>query len=213
MMIIQGELKRLTLGLTYPCVMGILNITPNSFSEVGRFISIKQALQHVRQMVSDGAAVIDVGGEPTNPGVHPVVSVQQELDRVVPVVEAIVRECDIPVSVDTSKPEVMREVLNAGACLINDVRGLRDPEAMQVIAQSNAAVCLMHMSFPEGKPTTNPFKGDVVTEVKHFLTERLAVCTAAGIKRHKIIIDPGIGHGNFGKNLSQNLTLLAGGGR
>lgn len=200
------------LDLSQPRVMGILNITPDSFSEVGRFMSVEPALRHVQRMVADGAAIIDIGGESTNPSVHPVASLQQELDRVIPVVEAVAREVDVPISVDTSKPEVMREAIRAGAGLINDIRGLRDPQALHVVAKSNAAVCLMHMSFPEGKSANSPAPVSpetMINRVKIFLDERLTACTQAGIALNKIVIDPGIGHGNFGKNLSQNLALLA----
>lgn len=193
--------------------MGILNITPNSFSTIGRFVSIKEALAHAEQMVIDGAAIIDVGGEPTNPGVHPVVSLQEELDRVIPVVDVLARHLPIPISVDTSKPEVMREAISHGASFINDVRALQNPGALEVIAETQVPVCLMHMAFPEGSvanntslETTNP---DIVFTIKNFLQARIDACLNAGIAREKIVIDPGIGSGSFGKNAAQNLQLLA----
>jgi len=129
-----------------PHVMGILNITPNSFSAVGRFQEIDQALAYAEQMATDGAAIIDIGGEPTNPGVHPVVSLQEELDRVIPVVEALSKNISIPISVDTSKPEIMRAAIAAGASMINDVRALQLPGALEVVAEAQVPVCLMHMN-------------------------------------------------------------------
>ncbi len=204
----RRELNSYTL---FPQVMGILNITPNSFSSVGRFLLLDEALQYARQMVEEGAAIIDVGGEPTNPGVFPMISLQEELDRVIPVVEALARELPVPISVDTSKPEVMREAIAKGVGFINDVRGLIDPKAMQVVAETQVTVCLMHMLYPHGKPEIaeeNPYGEDVVLTVKEFLQERVAACIQMGISPQQIVIDPGIGHGNFGKNLHQNLTLL-----
>jgi dihydropteroate synthase len=200
------------LDLSTPRVMGILNITPNSFSSIGRFLSVDQAVRYAKQMVADGAAIIDVGGEPTNPGVHPIVSLQEELERVIPVVTALVHELSVPISVDTSKPQIMREAILAGAGFINDVRALQEPGALAVVQQSGVAVCLMHMSFPYGKETAiplDPLGACAVDSVSAFLRQRLEVCVSAGIPRSQIVIDPGIGGGNFGKNLQQNLRLLA----
>lgn len=229
------------LDLSQPQVMGILNITPNSFSQVGRFLFLDEALKHAEQMVADGATMIDIGGEPTNPGVHPVVSLQQELDRVIPVVEALSKRLPVVLSVDTSKPEVIREALQHGVDLINDVRALRQPGALEVVAEFQAPICLMHMEFPEGgapdslravtypqnpawsagpknaiQPTGatalsegNDAPEDILTHIKNFLLERVEVCVKAGITRDRILLDPGIGGGNFGKNLPQNLAILA----
>ncbi|HVV68707.1 MAG TPA: dihydropteroate synthase [Gammaproteobacteria bacterium] len=200
------------LDLSMPCVMGILNITPNSFSAVGRFQSVDQAVNHAKQMVADGAAIIDVGGEPTNPGVHPVVSLQEELERVIPVITALARELSVPISIDTSKPEVMREAVLAGAGFINDVRALREPGALEVALQLGAAICIMHMSFPYGKDVAvaaDPLGVFPIDSVSEFLQQRLEICESAGIPRSQIVIDPGIGSGNFGKDLQQNLQLLA----
>lgn len=193
--------------------MGVLNVTPNSFSAVGRHLSLDLAIEYARQMHADGAAIIDVGGEPTNPGVNPIVSLQEELDRVIPVVEILAKELPIPISVDTSKPEVMRTAIEKGARFINDVRGLSDPGAMKVVADSGVGVCLMHMLHPYGKPTeveNDALGDDPITSIKAYLQKRVEECLAAGIKREQIVIDPGVGHGNFGKNLQQNIALLAG---
>jgi len=197
---------RRTLDLSSPAVMGILNVTPNSFSDGGRFADPGAALTQARRMVADGAAIIDVGGESTRPGAAPA-SLQEELDRVVPVIEAITRELDVLVSVDTMKPEVMRAAVAAGAGLINDVLALQAPGAIETAAASGAAVCLMHM---QGTPRTmqqDPHYEDVVREVGDFLQERAGACRAAGIPADRIALDPGFG---FGKTLDHNLQLLRG---
>lgn len=200
-----------SIDLSIPQVMGVINVTPNSFSEVGRFHSFEHALNHARTLVDQGATFIDVGGEPTHPGVHPVVSLQQELDRVIPLIEILSKELPIPISVDTSKSEVMREALARGASMINDVRALLDPLALQVVAKSKAAVCLMHMLYPYGQAANKQSKAldeNPILQIKAFLQERVTACLEAGIASNRIVIDPGIGHGNFGKNLAQNLLLL-----
>lgn len=191
-------------------IMGILNVTPNSFSEVGRYQLLDDALIYAEKILTDGASIIDIGGEPTNPGVHPFVSLQEELDRVIPVIEAIKKNFAITVSVDTSKPEVMQEAINAGAELINDVRALCNPAALTIAAKADIPVCLMHMAFPEGKNNHSVYDygDDLVQHIKNFLQERINICLAAGIKSENIIIDPGFGAGNFGKNMQQNLELL-----
>jgi dihydropteroate synthase len=194
------------LDLSSPVVMGILNITPNSFSDGGRFHDHEAALAQARRMAAEGAAIIDVGGESTRPGAAQV-SVQQELDRVVPVIQAVTRELDVVVSVDTMKPEVMSEAVAAGAGLINDVQALQAAGALAAAAASGAAVCLMHM---QGTPRTmqeNPHYEDVVKEVGDFLRQRAGQCRAAGIPADRIALDPGFG---FGKTLSHNLQLLRG---
>lgn len=190
--------------LPTPAVMGILNVTPDSFSDGGRFIGRNAALRRVRAMIAEGAAIIDVGGESTRPGAR-AVSVDEELARVIPVIEAIRSDSDIPVSIDTSKPEVMRAAVAAGASLINDVRALREPGALEVAAALGVPVCLMHM---RGEPRTmqqNPHYDDVVEEVLAFLDARVAACEAAGIPRSRLILDPGFG---FGKTLEHNLALF-----
>ena len=186
--------------------MGVLNVTPDSFFDGARFSDPEVALRHALQMRADGAAIIDVGGESTRPGAE-AVSEQQELDRVVPVVERLRRESDCVISIDTMKPAVMRAACAAGAELINDVLALRTPGALDAARETGAAVCLMHM---QGEPRTmqrNPQYDEVVREVGNFLTGRIDRCVAAGIPKEKLAIDPGFG---FGKTLEHNLNLLGG---
>lgn len=197
------------LNLAQPVVMGILNTTPDSFSDGGSYyrdggLSLELARRQAEQMVADGAAIIDVGGESTRPGAARV-SVDQELARVVPVVEAIVRELDVVVSVDTSSPEVMREAAAAGAGLLNDVRALQREGALQAAAQTGLPVCLMHMQGEPGSMQAAPHYDDVVAEVRDFLSARVSACEAAGIARDNILLDPGFG---FGKTDAHNLMLL-----
>lgn len=201
--------KQLDVCGTSPAqVMGILNVTPDSFSDGGLFVSASSALAQARQMVLDGAAIIDVGGESTRPGAT-AVSVQQELDRVIPVIERIHQEIDTIISVDTSKPEVMRAAVKAGAGMINDVRALRETGALQAAVQAvdakNVAVCLMHMSGEPREMQLNPQYVDVVNDIKDFLQARIAACTAAGINADRLLIDPGFG---FGKTVAHNLSLV-----
>lgn len=184
--------------------MGILNVTPDSFSGDGRFATREAALQHARRMVADGADLIDVGGESTRPGARPV-SAEEELHRVMPVIEALAAELPVPVSVDTSKPEVMRAAVGAGAGLINDVAALRRPGAVAAAAALGVPVCLMHMQGEPGTMQEDPVYADVVTEVASFLAGRIAACEAAGISRAHLLVDPGFG---FGKTLAHNLALL-----
>lgn len=186
-------------------VMGVLNVTPDSFSDGGRFNRPQQALVHARQMVADGASFIDVGGESTRPGAKSV-SVQEELDRVCPVVEAISRELDVVISVDTSSAQVITQSAALGAGLINDVRALQREGALQAAVNTGLAVCLMHS---QGEPDTmqnNPQYRDVCAQVSLFLAERIRVAQEAGIGSSRIILDPGFG---FGKTLQHNLQLLA----
>jgi dihydropteroate synthase len=197
---------RHTLDLTTPLVMGVLNVTPDSFSDGGRFAGVDAAVAHGLKMLEEGAGVIDVGGESTRPGSQ-AVSADEEIRRVVPVIEALAARTQAPISVDTSKPEVMTAAVRAGASLINDVRALREPGALEAAAGTDAAICLMHM---QGEPRTmqaDPRYGDVVAEVRDFLRERAAACQARGIAKDRLLIDPGIG---FGKRLEHNLALLAG---
>jgi dihydropteroate synthase len=184
--------------------MGVLNVTPDSFSDGGRYVDPAAALAHARRMVEEGAAIVDVGGESTRPGSR-APSVEEELRRVVPVVRAIAADLDVVVSVDTSRPEVIRAAVGAGAGLVNDVRGLRNPAALAAAAEAGAAVCVMHM---QGEPATmqdNPQYGDVVAEVRDWLAARVAACRSAGIAGDAIAVDPGFG---FGKRLEHNLALL-----
>ncbi len=193
------------LDLTKPHVMGILNVTPDSFSDGGRFNTIETALQRVEAMVNAGVTIIDIGGESTRPGA-PEVSEQEELARVIPVVKAIREHYDVWISVDTSKAEVMRQSIEAGADIINDVRSLTEPGALEVAAKANVPVCIMHM---QGDPQTmqnNPRYDQLMEEVHQFLGERIDVCVAAGIKREQLILDPGFG---FGKTVEHNYSMLA----
>jgi dihydropteroate synthase len=193
------------LDLSEPCVMGVLNVTPDSFSDGGRFLDRAAAVERGLAMVGEGAAIIDVGGESTRPGATGV-DVDEEIARIVPVIEQLAARVPVPISVDTTKQAVMRAAIAAGASLINDVNALRAPGALQVVATTGAGVCLMHM---QGEPRTMqaaPAYTDVVGEVRQFLAERIAACIAAGISRDRICVDPGIG---FGKRPEHNLALLA----
>ncbi|GHB04098.1 dihydropteroate synthase [Modicisalibacter luteus] len=185
--------------------MGILNATPDSFSDGGRFNAIDAALAHAEHMLAEGAAIIDVGGESTRPGASPV-SLQEELDRVAPLVERLVNELDVLVSVDTSCPEVMREVTALGAGMLNDVRSLRRPGALDAAAASQLPVCVMHMQGEPGDMQRDPhYDVPVEDAVTTFLAERVAACETAGISRDRLIVDPGFG---FAKTLEHNLRLL-----
>ena len=192
------------LDLAHTHVMGILNVTPDSFSDGGRFAALDAALRHAEAMVQAGATLIDVGGESTRPGA-PVVLPQEELDRVAPVVERIARELDVIISVDTSAPMVMTEVARLGAGLINDVRSLRREGALQAAAATGLPVCLMHMLGEPGDMQDNPHYEDLVGEVSTFLADSMARCAAAGIGAERIVLDPGFG---FAKTLQHNLSLF-----
>lgn len=192
------------LNLDRPLVMGILNVTPDSFSDGGDFVSPEVAVGRARDMVAEGAAIVDVGGESTRPGAGEV-SVAEELERVLPVVEALVAELPVPVSVDTTKPDVMREAVAAGAGMINDVLALRAPGALETAAALDVPVCLMHM---QGTPRTMqraPAYENVVEDVRAFLAGRIERCLEAGMDRGRLVVDPGFG---FGKNMSHNATVL-----
>jgi len=185
--------------------MGILNVTPDSFSDGGRYTSVEQAVDHALQMQEDGAAIIDVGGESTRPGAASV-SAEEELQRVIPVIEKLNDVLDIPVSIDSSKAEVMRAAVAAGAAMLNDVYALRQDHALSTAAELSVPVCLMHMQGePRNMQDQPEYIGGVVGEVREFLQQRIMACQAAGIKDENIIIDPGFG---FGKTLEQNYQLL-----
>ncbi|WP_455206716.1 dihydropteroate synthase [Kaarinaea lacus] len=185
--------------------MGIINVTPDSFSDGGHFFSTEQAVQQSRNMIAAGAAIIDIGGESTRPGAK-AVSVGEELQRVLPVIKRIHEEFpDTIISVDTSKPEIMVDAIDAGARLVNDVNALRSPGALDVVASSNVAVCLMHMQGDPRSMQNDPQYNDVVDDVWHYLQQRIETCVAAGIDKNRIIIDPGFG---FGKTLQHNLLLI-----
>ena len=193
------------LDLTFPQVMGILNVTPDSFSDGGRHNTLDLALRHAQAMVDAGATILDIGGESTRPGAAEV-SEEEELARVVPVVEAIARRFDVWISVDTSKASVIREAASAGMHLINDIRSLQEPGALQAAAETGLPVCLMHM---QGDPKTMqhaPRYDNVVAQVDQYFVEQIARCVNAGIPKSKSLLDPGFG---FGKNLEHNYQLLA----
>lgn len=193
------------LEIASPSVMGVLNVTPDSFSDGGKFTTRDAALQQALQMAADGAAIIDVGGESTRPGADPV-DEQQELDRVVPVIEAISAESDVAISVDTSKPGVMRAAVSAGAGMLNDVRALQEEGALAAAAELQRPTCLMHMQGEPRSMQDQPRYDDVVAEVTAFLADRVAQCEQAGLARKWLLVDPGFG---FGKTPAQNLELLA----
>lgn len=186
--------------------MGILNATPDSFSDGGRYNSVDRAVLRAQEMIEAGASIIDIGGESTRPGA-PEVSLTAELNRVIPIIESIRKHCpDVWLSIDTSKAEVMRQAIAAGADLINDVRALQEPGALMVAAEAQVPVCIMHMQGQPKTMQTDPQYYDVMQEVSDFLAERITACEQAGIKRQNIILDPGFG---FGKSLQHNYHLLA----
>jgi dihydropteroate synthase len=192
------------LDLAAPVVMGVLNVTPDSFSDGGNFRDRGAAVAHARAMMDSGAAIIDVGGESTRPGADPA-DIDEELARVIPIIEALRRESGVFISIDTSKPLVMRAAVAAGADIINDVRALAEPGAVEAAAQSRAGICLMHM---QGEPRTMqeaPHYEDVVAEVGTFLAARMRACRDAGVEVARLAIDPGFG---FGKRIADNLALL-----
>jgi dihydropteroate synthase len=200
----QWQCGSRALDLTAPVVMGVLNVTPDSFSDGGRFVERQSAVEHARRMIAEGAAIIDIGGESTRPGAS-AADVGQELERVIPVIEAVRRESAVFISIDTSKPEVMRAAVAAGADVINDVRALVEPGALEAAAASGAGLCLMHM---QGEPRTMqeaPHYDNVVEEVGGFLAARMRACRDAGVEAARLTIDPGFG---FGKTAAHNLTLL-----
>ena len=194
-----------TLDLSHPHVMGILNVTPDSFSDGGTNNTLVEAVKHANLMINAGATIIDIGGESTRPGAADV-SVEEELARVIPTVEAIAQRFEVWISVDTSKPEVIRESARVGAHIINDIRSLTEPGALEAAAETGLPVCLMHM---QGQPKTMqdaPKYADVFADVERFFIEHIVRCERAGIAKDKLLLDPGFG---FGKNLSHNYELLA----
>ena len=191
------------LDLSQPKVMGIVNVTPDSFSDGGRHFAFEAAIEHARRLVDEGADILDIGGESTRPGAAPV-SEQEELDRVLPVIEGL-RDISIPISIDTYKPKVMRAALDAGADIVNDVNALLSEGALDCVSKSAAAVCLMHKQGAPQNMQQQPHYQEVSTEVSAFLQERIALAAAAGISLVRLIIDPGFG---FGKSLEHNLALL-----
>ncbi|WP_020166452.1 MULTISPECIES: dihydropteroate synthase [Methylotenera] len=192
------------LNLNRPHVMGIVNVTPDSFSDGGKFTQTHLAIEHALMLIEEGADVLDIGGESTRPNATPV-SLQEELGRVIPVIEGLVSQVNVPISIDTYKPQVMQAAIAAGASIVNDIRALQENDALNIVAASDVGVCLMHM---QGTPQTmqiNPQYNDVVSEVKAFLQQRLLVCEMAGIAKDRILLDPGFG---FGKTRAHNITLI-----
>jgi dihydropteroate synthase len=191
------------LPLTRPLIMGVLNITPDSFSDGGKFFQLKQALGHAEALIAEGADMIDIGGESTRPGAAPV-SLDEERRRVLPVLEKLAAG-PVPVSIDTQKPELMREAAAAGAAMVNDVNGFRAPGAFEAVADGNAALCIMHMQGEPRSMQRNPSYSNVIEEVRDYLAARVSAAEARGIPRERVIIDPGFG---FGKTLAHNIALL-----
>lgn len=198
------------LDLCIPRVMGIVNVTPDSFSDGGKFAATNLAIEHALKLAEEGADILDIGGESTRPNATPV-SLQEELDRVIPVIEALVKQfkqdkqVNIPISIDTYKPQVMHAAIAAGASMVNDVRALQEDGALEVVAKTNVGICLMHM---QGTPQTmqqNPHYDDVVNDVKAFLAARLQASVHAGVATSRILLDPGFG---FGKTREHNILLL-----
>lgn len=192
------------LDLSRPNVMGIVNVTPDSFSDGGKYSSVDSAVEHALRLIGEGADILDIGGESTRPGAEPV-SLEEELRRVIPVIDALSKVTTVPLSIDTYKPEVMRAAIQAGADIVNDICALQGAGALDIVAGSNAGVCLMHM---QGVPQTmqlNPDYGDVVAEVRQFLGARAQACLAHGIAKERILLDPGFG---FGKTTAHNVALI-----
>lgn len=202
-MILRSHKKQL--DLSTPQIMGILNVTPDSFSDGGQFTHLDAALRQVEKLIQAGATIIDIGGESTRPGA-PEVSLEEELNRVIPVVKALRASSDVWISVDTSKAEVMRQAIEAGADLINDIRALQEPGALEIAAKAQVPICLMHMQGQPRSMQHSPNYQDVLREVGEFLRERVKVCEQAGIAKELLILDPGFG---FGKTLEHNYHLLA----
>ena len=193
-----------TLNLNRPHVMGIVNITPDSFSDGGQFVSTNLAVAHALKLIADGADILDIGGESTRPGAEPV-SLDEELRRVIPVIEALHKVSSVPISIDTYKPEVMRLAIAAGVDMVNDVRALQEEGALEVVSGSHVGVCLMHMQGTPQTMQSSPSYADVVNEIKQFLTERLDTSLAYGIAKNRILLDPGFG---FGKTRVHNIELI-----
>jgi len=200
----QFNCGKYQLNLNRPHVMGIVNVTPDSFSDGGKYSSTDLAVEHGLALIAEGADILDIGGESTRPGAPPV-SLDEELRRVMPVIEALASVSTVPLSIDTYKPEVMRSAIAAGIDIVNDVRALQEDGAVEIVANSDVGVCLMHM---QGMPQTMqlaPSYQDVVSEVVHFLSDRMHVVTSAGIAIDRIVLDPGFG---FGKTTAHNIALI-----
>ncbi|PWS55760.1 dihydropteroate synthase [Pseudoalteromonas sp. meg-B1] len=194
------------LELSESVIMGIVNVTPDSFSDGGQFFNTTAALNHAMQLLDEGATILDIGGESTRPGA-PDVSLEDELQRVIPLINAIREQSDCVISIDTSKAEVMRQAIEAGADIVNDVRALQEPGAIEVVAQyPDVVVCLMHMQGQPRSMQNAPHYDDLASEINDFFNQRIAACEAAGIKQSQLILDPGFG---FGKTLKHNYQILA----
>lgn len=193
-----------TLDLTSPRVMGILNVTPDSFSDGGHYSQTDIAVTQAYKFIEEGADIIDIGGESTRPNAEPV-SLQEELDRVIPVIESLASKIDIPISIDTYKPAVMHAAIAAGASIVNDVKALQEAGAIEAVANADVAVCLMHMQGEPRNMQDDPHYDDVVKDVVTFLLDRVAICEQAGIQKNRLLIDPGFG---FGKTRTHNITLI-----
>ncbi len=202
-----GQLRagRFSLSLDRPLIMGVVNVTPDSFSDGGRFLDTERAIAHAAQLIEEGADILDVGGESTRPGAAPV-GAQEEADRVLPVLEALA-DAGVPISIDTRHAQLMRAALERGASMINDIQALTGPGALDAVRESDCAICLMHMQGEPGTMQMAPAYTDVVSEVQEFLRTRIDACIDAGIARERLVIDPGIG---FGKTARHNLELLRG---
>ena len=204
---LPGQLRagRFSLSLDRPLIMGVVNVTPDSFSDGGRFLDTERAIAHAVQLIEEGADILDVGGESTRPGAAPV-GAQEEADRVLPVLEALA-DAGVPISIDTRHAQLMRAALERGASMINDIQALTGPGALDAVRESDCAICLMHMQGEPGTMQMAPAYTDVVSEVQEFLRTRIDACIDAGIARERLVIDPGIG---FGKTARHNLELLRG---
>jgi dihydropteroate synthase len=194
------------LDLSETIIMGIVNVTPDSFSDGGQFFNITAALKHAMQLLDDGATILDIGGESTRPGA-PDVTLEDELQRVIPIIKAIREQSDCVISIDTSKSEVMRQAIEAGADIVNDVRALQEPGALEVVAQyPDVVVCLMHMQGQPRSMQNDPRYDDLASEINEFFNQRIAACETAGIRQSQLILDPGFG---FGKTLKHNYQILS----
>lgn len=203
-LVLRLDCRGRPLALDRPRIMGVLNLTPDSFSDGGQRLDADAALSHALRMVEEGADIIDVGGESTRPGAVPI-SAQEEIDRVLPLIERLAAASPVPISIDTSRPEVMRAAVGAGAGLINDVRALRVDGALDAVASLGVPVCLMHMQGEPQSMQESPQYDDVVAEVQRFLADRVFTCELAGIPRARLLVDPGFG---FGKTLEHNAALM-----